>query len=181
MKRVALVLVVLLACGVAHAEKKRTIAQALSGVGAGVSSALVLASFFTGDPRNTVSAPLLYTGLGTSLITPSLGEWYAGEYLTLGMGVRAVAVGVAVFAITEEQRYTTCDFDNTMQCKSFGETGVVLLGLAAIGYIGGVAYDVMDAGPAVDRFNRKHGIYVAPTALAAPTGFVPGLALCGRW
>ncbi len=176
-----LVLALMLVCSVAHAdEKKRTTAQAMAGVGTGVSAALVIASFAFADARNPVNEPLLFTGLATSLVTPSLGQWYAGEYLTLGMGVRALAVGTAVFAVEHEQRTQMCtgSFD---QCKVLQQNGVVMLEIAGIAYIGGAVWDLMDASDAVDRYNRRHGIFVSPTALASPSGVTPGLVVGGSW
>lgn len=176
--RIALVLV--LACGLARAEKRRATAQIASGVGTGVSSALVLSAFVVTDKQNPVNMPLLYTGLGTSLITPSLGQMYAGEYITLGMGVRALAVGLAVFAVEHEVRTVSCTGMAGM-CKDLTGNATVLLGIAGIAYIGGTAYDVADAADSVDRYNRRHGVFVSPVALAGPTGLAPGLGLSGRW
>src|SRR5690348_16331954 len=99
MRRVAALLAAILPCAVAHADKSRTTAEALSGVGVGVSSALVLTSFLTGDTYHPVNEPMLYVGLASSIVTPSLGEWYAGEWLTPGMAVRVAAVGLATFAV----------------------------------------------------------------------------------
>jgi len=182
MRRLApeLVLGLVLAGGIARAEKHRTTAQIASGVGTGVSSALVLSAFFITDKQNPVNMPLLFSGLGTSLVTPSLGEMYAGEYITLGMGVRALAVGAAVYAVEHEERTVSCTA-RTGMCKDLTGNAVVLLGLAGIAYIGGAAYDVGDASNAVDRYNRRHGIFVSQVALASPSGLAPGLGLSGRW
>jgi hypothetical protein len=174
------VLALVLVGGLAHAEKRRSTAQILSGVGTGASSALVLSAFAVTDKRDPVNMPLLYTGLATSLVTPSLGQIYVGDYITPGMGVRALAVGVAVFAVEHEQRTVDCA-GSFGQCQELSGNAVVLLGLAAIAYIGGTAYDVADAADAVDRYNQRHGVLVTPTALAGPGGLAPGLAIGGRW
>ena len=63
----------------AHAEKKKKTALALTGVGTGVSGGLILASFLVHPQNLEVNKPLLYTGLGTSIVTPSLGHFYAGR------------------------------------------------------------------------------------------------------
>src|ERR1051325_949332 len=174
----SLVLAVVLLASTAHADKSRETAQTAAGIGAGVSSALVLSSFFIGtDSQNQVNMTLLYVGLGSSLITPSLGQFYAGEYLTPGMGVRALGAGLAVYAGLHGQETVTCDFASTQdqKCKVFTEKAIVLFGIAGIAYIGGVAWDVMDAGDAVDRYNARHHVMVAPTALQGPRGLAPGL------
>ena len=174
----SLIVTVLLVTGTAHAEKSRETAQAAAGVGAGVSSALVVSAFFVGTSEgNDVNFPLLYVGLGSSLVTPSLGQLYAGEYLTPGMGVRALAAGLAFYAAKHGQQTVTCDYAMTIdqKCKSWTENAIVMFGLAGIAYIGGVAWDVMDAGDAVDRYNARHRYTVTPTALAGPRGLAPGL------
>ena len=63
---------------------------------------LVLSSFLINDPYHPVDEPVLYARC-PSVITPSLGEWYAGEWLTPGMAVRVAAVGLATFAVAHEQ------------------------------------------------------------------------------
>lgn len=180
MRRVAALLAVTLPCAVAHAEKHRGTAEALSGVGVGVSSVLVLSSFLINDPYHPVDEPVLYAGLVSSVITPSLGEWYAGEWLTPGMAVRVAAVGLATFAVAHEQHDIPCDPTSGSPpgstCKAFTGDGVALLGIAAIAYIGGAAWDVENAGDAVDRANQRTGGFaLVPTALATPTGLAPGL------
>jgi hypothetical protein len=187
--RGALLALVALA-GIAHAEpKKKTTASILSGVGVGVSSAVVLTAFLVGDGTTyngewtpgRVNHPLLYAGLGTSVISPSLGQWYAGDYLTIGEGVRAASAAVALLAIANGGETVRCDNNDspTAMCKSFTHTGVALLGLAAIAYIGGAAYDVIDAPDAVERYNARH--YMIMPTLGPPGSPSAGLAITGRF
>ena len=42
--------------------------------------------------------------------------------------------------------------------------GIAVMGLAAIGFIGGMWYDALDAGDAVDRWRTRARHHVAPTA-----------------
>jgi hypothetical protein len=181
MRRV--VLLVMLACSVAHADKKQhETAQWLSGGGVAASSLLVVGSFVFTEHAQPFNTPLLWSGVATSIVTPSLGEWYAGEWLTIGMAVRIGAAGIVTYAIRNGQKEVVCDNVSSAvgtKCKVFDGTGVVLLGLAAIAFVGGAAYDVTDAPEAVDRYNAKHGFAVAPTAMAGPQGLVPGIALSG--
>ena len=169
-------LAILLLAAPAHADKSPTVATALSGVGVGASSALVVASFFVGNGRDDINAPLFLTGLGTSIVTPSLGQIYAGEYLTLGMGVRAAGGVLAAIAILTQRETVACDDGIHRDCKGLEGAGIALLGLAAIGYIGGIAYDVQDAGDAAVRANGPH-VTLAPTLL--PHG--GGLAIAGAF
>jgi len=46
--------------------------------------------------------------------------------------------------------------------------------------IGGV-WDIVDARSSADRYNRGLDIQVAPTALRAADGTIPGLAVSGRF
>jgi hypothetical protein len=187
MRRALVATILVAALSTAHAEKKKTTAQALSGIGAGVSSAMILAAFLVSDGTSYygswepghVNHPLLYTGFGVSVVSPSLGEYYAGQYLTIGEGVRAGAAALAIAAIAKGETNERCETidDPNVTCKAFSRTGVVLLSIAAIAYVGGVAYDVLDASDAVDRFNTSHGIIIVPTA--SPSG--AGLAISGRF
>src|SRR5512141_1443046 len=101
--RFALICAVAVAAGrPAHAEgpKSEQTAEILSGVGTGVSSALILAGFLDENADQPFNKPLMYTGLATAAFTPSLGQFYAGEDVTIGMAVRAVGVGIATYGLT---------------------------------------------------------------------------------
>ena len=163
MRRLAVLAIVLWASA-AHAEKKRNTATLLSGLGTGASSILVVGGLLAADQGHPFNLPLLYSGLATSTFLPSLGEYYAGEWLTIGMAVRIGAVGLATFALTREQQTSSCPSGT---CTTLRGTSIALLGVAAIAWIGGIAYDVGDAADAADRSNRKHGIVIVPT-LGAP-------------
>ena len=173
----ALALVLVLGSATAHAEKSRTLASALSGIGVGVSSAVVVSSFFIGNGHDDINTPLFLAGLGTSIVTPSLGQIYAGEYLTLGMAVRGGAGVLAGLAFLTQRETVACDDGIHKDCHNFKSGGLALLGLAAIGYIGGMAYDVQDAPDAADRANHTITLALVPTAL--PHG--GGLALAGTF
>ena len=173
----------MLPAGRAHAEKSRTTAQALSSVGASVSGAVVIAGFVTAPDSKRINEPVMYTGIGMLFVTPSLGQFYVGEYVTLGMGVRALATGLAVYTLQTQTKLATCDHalsSNEPPCEVFSEGAYPMLGLAAIGFIGGVWYDALDAGDAVDRWNRAHGFSVTPGVQTA-RGPAAGLTLSGSF
>lgn len=176
MRRIATIVVLLALGSSARAEKRREVATYLSAGGAIASSSLVLASFFTADQGDLVNQPLLYAGLGTSLATPSLGEWYAGQWWTWGMAIRVAAVAFAVTAIATQQEDVTCDVPTAsgQPCKQLSGPGIALAGAAAIAYIGGVAYDVLAAPDAVDRYNQSHFI-LTPAVMPTPSGAAAGL------
>jgi hypothetical protein len=166
-------LLVLLACATAHADDKSPeTAKYLSGGGAAVSGAILLASFLDGTPTDPFNPPLFYTGLATAAIAPSLGQFYAGEWFTPGMAIRIASAGLAVYAVRNEETTTTClDMPEAgTQCKQLKGAGVALIGVAAIGFIGGMWYDALDAGDAVNRWRARHGIYVAPTGNGVALG-----------
>ena len=163
-RKVALILV--LACAVAHADDKSPqTAKYLSGGGAAVSGAVLLTSFLTASNGEPFNKPVLYAGLGVAAVAPSLGEFYAGEWFTPGMAIRIASAGLAVYAVRNEEMTTTClDMPEAgTQCKQIKGAGMALIGVAAIGFIGGMWYDALDAGDAVDRWRARHGIIVAPT------------------
>jgi hypothetical protein len=174
----------LLADGARAEPKRRTTAMALSGIGVGVSTGLIVAGLALRPERDVFYAPLMYPGIATSLVTPSLGQWYANDWLTPGMAVRAGAAAFAVIAFTTQRETITCS-DATMTgqtCRELTGTGVALLFLAAIAYTGGSAYDVRDAPDAVDRYNRTQGVFVTPTALRDVRGTpITGAAIGWRF
>lgn len=164
MRKVALILV--LACAVAHADDKSPqTAKYLSGGGAAVSGAVLLTSFMTASNGEPFNKPVLYAGLGVAAVAPSLGEFYAGEWFTPGMAIRIASAGLAVYAVNNEEATVTCDTAATYgeTCKQLKGAGVAMIGVAALGFIGGMWYDALDAGDAVDRWRKRHGIIVAPT------------------
>src|SRR5690242_6472174 len=90
------VVVVLVFCATANAAPKDpNKAAIMSGTAAGVAGAVTLAGFLTTPEGEAFNEPVLYTGIGLLAVTPSLGEFYAGQYLTIGMGIRAAATGLA--------------------------------------------------------------------------------------
>jgi hypothetical protein len=179
------VVVVLVFCATAHAgPKDPKTAKIMSGTAAGVSGAVALAGFLTTPEGEAFNEPVLYTGIGLLAVTPSLGEFYAGQYLTIGMGVRAAATGLAIYTLNSQTKAVICDTpgaNHELACRSFNENAYPLLGVSAIAFIGGVWYDVLDAGDAADRYNRDHGFTVAPTTLSGPQGLAPGLVVSGQF
>jgi hypothetical protein len=163
-------------------EKDPKTALVISGIGTGASAALVLASVVVVADSGTVHRPTFFVGVGTSLVTPSLGHWYAGEWLTVGMGVRAGAALLAVLGATQT-RDDRCDVDPTEICPTLTNAGFTLLGLAGIAYVAGVAYDVVDAPDAVERHARTRlppdpfSMRLVPTTSTHGAG----LAVLGRW
>lgn len=184
MRRCLVTVSLLALCATAHAEKKdRQTARLASGIAASVAGVVTLGGFVFAQESKPFNEPLLYTGLGLLLVGPSAGEFYAGQYLTIGMGIRAVGAGLAVWTLQTQTKVVTCDdaLSSNEKCTGFVENAAPLLGVAAIVFIGGVWYDVLDAPDAADRYNKKHGFTATPTALVGPHGLAPGVAISGSF
>lgn len=169
----------------AHADdaqpKREQTAQILSGLGAGVPAAAMLVAFLASTPEDPFNRPLMYTGLATAAIAPSLGEIYAGEYVTIGMAARVVGAALATYALKHYTVATLCDTASAMDCKRLDSKAFPVLGLAAIAFVGGMAYDVEDADDAVGRWNTRHHFTAAPVIIDGPTGPAPGLSVAGSF
>jgi len=174
------VLFVLLTCAIAHADdKSRDTAKYLSGGASAVSGAVLLVGFLDAPEGQVFDTPVLYTGLALATVTPSLVEFYAGEWFTPGMGIRLASAGLAVYAIQNEQSEVRCDTASSASqpmCKQLKGAGIALIGVAAIGFVGGMWYDALDAGDAVDRWRAHNNIAVTPTV-----GPVTGLSIAGTF
>ncbi|HTR55933.1 MAG TPA: hypothetical protein VMJ10_34895 [Kofleriaceae bacterium] len=148
-------------------QKDRTTAFELSIGGTAASLAVV------GLGASSQSGGVELAGLASLLVTPSLGEWYAGQPFTLGMGVRAASTAAFIVGISTAIR---CDGEQSSGC------GLGALWVAgAIGYGAGILIDVAGAGHAVDRFNAAHRLQFAPTVMATPSGSVMGMGVGGRF
>jgi hypothetical protein len=181
MRRLLITLFLLGFCATAQAEKKRKTAVILSTAGSSVSGAVVVAGFMSAPDSKRINPPVMYTGIGMLFVTPSLGQFYAEQYLTIGMGIRALSAGLAVYTLQTQTTLATCDTahsSNEPPCEIFKEAAYPLLGIAAIGFIGGVWYDALDAGDAVDRYNKKHGFTLTP-GVPTSSGAAPGLTISG--
>jgi hypothetical protein len=166
---VTLVLVASLATAQARPRKHST-AYAISGIGTGVSVALFTGAFFFPKENHDLNAPLLWAGIGTSVITPSLGNFYADHWLNIGMGVRLVAGGAAAYVAATMRQDHQCPTTEAKTCTELTDNGMIALGVIAIVYIGGGAYDFKVLGEQVDAYNAKHPFQWAPVITPSPSG-----------
>ena len=132
----------------------------LSLGGTAASAGLVLAGLQGSD-----NGGLLMAGLASPLVTPSLGEWYAGKPLTAGMGIRAASAVATVWGLAESLK--CLDADDS--CHSDASAGVLLAG-GLIGYATGTIYDIATAPSAARAYNRTHVVTVQPSLLRTPSG-----------
>ena len=184
MRRIVLLALLLVSTAAYAGPRNRQTAKVMSGTGAAVAGAVTLAGFVTVPEGEAFNRPVLYTGVGMLFVTPSLGEFYSGQYLTWGMGVRALATGLAVWTLQTQTVAVRCEVIGAPQeptCTSFNEKGYPLLGIAGIAFVGGVWYDVLDASDSADRFNARHGYSIVPAPLRGPNGMAPGLVVSGNF
>lgn len=134
-------------------------ALALSLGGTAASIAVTAVGFSTDNHALGV------VGLGSTLLTPSLGEWYAGKPLTIGMGIRAASTVAFLAGVAGTCTDVPCEnhFDSAASYLMVG-------GLA--GMAGGALYDIVTAKAAAREYNAKHGytLTVAPTAVRTANG-----------
>jgi hypothetical protein len=133
-----------------------------------------------GEATQSVGMLLLASGAVASVVTPSIGHWYAHDVWSRGLTMRtaAIATGAAsafVYAILAGE----CDDDP--DCSG-PPSAVVGMALSAALYIAGTVDDIRTADDAAIRHNAHERRWqVSPTVLRAPGGPVAGLAVVGRF
>lgn len=156
-----------------EAPKSENTALALSLGGTAASAALVIAG---GQMNN---GGMISAGLLSSLLTPSLGEWYSGKLVTAGMGIRAASAVVTVVGIAQSLKCLDAEGD----CHTDASAPILLAG-GLIGYAGGTIYDIATAPGEARRYNDRHGLTLtlAPTPLRTPSGQATmGVGLAGTF
>src|SRR4051812_21037211 len=84
------------------ARKNEGVALGLTIGGSAASVGLIVVGF----ARKSDS--MFFGGALSILLTPSLGEWYAGEVGGTGIGIRAIGVGIGVIALVKDVQ-SECD------------------------------------------------------------------------
>jgi len=148
----------------AHADRNPKVATGLSIAGS-VAGPVMMWAGIESDQGGLVLA-----GAGTVVLGPSLGEWYSGKPVTIGMGLRAA--GSVAFL---KGAIDTICFDDPCTATSGSDTALMALGGAAL--VGGTLYDIFDAAPSARSWNAEHHIEVAPTMVKG----APGLAVAGEF
>lgn len=113
---------------------------------------------------------LLGTAAAMFVVGPSVGHWYAGEWINGGFVTRVVGAGLAAWGAAQTDVLGT-DGDS--------DDGEGLIVLGALVYVGGGIYEIATAPRAAREYNRAN----QPTVMIAPlvrenTG---GLALAGQF
>ncbi len=132
--------------------------------------------------RQDVGTGIAWVGVASLPFAPSFGHWYAGDYLTPGLGLRALGIGLFVGgAANFTLRFDCADIDcPPAKDNTLGGT-LMLLGIAS--YTTGWIYDVATADRAAREYNRDHAtrLSVAPTAIRTGSATSYGLVLGGSF
>ncbi len=155
--------------------KSPTTAVLLSLGGTAGSVALMVAG---ANSSGSNADSLITVGLLSTLITPSLGHWYAGHYLTAGMAMRA---GGGVLVIAGVAQALGSEFSSeSSDGGDSGDAGATMFLLGAGLYLGGALYDIATAPSAAEHWNDKH-LQLAPTMVSSGTHTTVGLGLGGSF
>jgi hypothetical protein len=125
----------------------------------------------------TESDALAWVAVGTFVVGPSLGHFYAGSQ---GRGIattaaRAGGLGLMAtgFALAFADSWNEDDEDDHGALAGLA----MVTGVSAV--IAATVYDIVDAAPAARRFNSE--IAVTPTVVGGAAGNAPGMAISGRF
>ncbi|MEO7095226.1 MAG: hypothetical protein ABI175_18340 [Polyangiales bacterium] len=171
MKKLVVTLIVIVSFATANAKpRKQSTAYAISGIGTGVSLALFTSAFFFPNENHDLNAPLLWSGMATSLVTPSLGNFYADHWLNIGMGVRLAAGALGAYTAATMRQEHRCSELMPKTCTELTDNGMIALGIVGVIYVGGAAYDFKVLGEQVDAYNARHPFQWAPVLTPSPSG-----------
>ncbi len=112
---------------------------------------------------------LIVSGLAAGIVTPAVGHFYGGKYLTYGMAARAAGLALMVEG-WQRFHFVFCDDS----CGSQTSARVMLLGGLA-SYLGGTIYDVATTSRSVREHNRR--VTVSPNVLSTQSGPAYGFSL----
>ena len=168
------VAVLVLAARIASAEpdtRSENTALLLSLGGTAASVAMIA----SGEHNHSNGGDSLVTiGVLSTLVTPSFGHWYAGDYLTAGMGIRAASAASMLVGVGQ---IVSCE-GTDHSCDN--SAGFFIIG-GLIGYGAGALYDIATAPRAARRYNAEHRTFVMPTVLNPPSGPVMGVGIGGSF
>jgi hypothetical protein len=124
----------------------------------------------TDSYNDSTGVTIFDIGLFSTLITPSLGQFYAGNYLSTGLVIRGA--GAAVAAVGAVQAIGCVD--SSTSCNDGKVALAIGAGVVAVGAI----WDIVDAPRAANRWNLKH-VQLAPVSVG--TGSSVGLGVSGQF
>ena len=121
-------------------------------------------------PSGTAKTFILSTDIAAWLVLPSLGHFYADDWHSTGLAIRAAGLAAIVLGYSADR---SCDDE---PCG-----GSILLGVGALTVVTGTIYDIATAGEAAHDYNRAHHVSIAPTVLNPPSGPVMGIGVGGEF
>lgn len=148
-------------------EKSEQAALGLSLLGTIAPFMVTVAAVSSDQPE------LALAGAVGMLIGPSLGHWYAGQYVTGGLLIRGAGAALVLGGLVQ----ALDDFGCEGSCGSEGAT-LALAGAAV--FIGGTLYDLATAGRAAREWNEKH-LDMGPMVVSSVSGPVAGLGVAGSF
>lgn len=157
-------LLVLSVAGRAHGEeaapppqRDRATARNLSWGGAVLSLGVVATGIALATDRDHEDTGAVIAGVGaaTLLVTPAFGSWYAGRYLTIGMGIRVAGVAAAIAGARIVDSAAGCEGNDIVRCD-MPDVGPILLVGGGLVFLIGVGYDMATAEDTADAFNARH-------------------------
>jgi hypothetical protein len=122
-------------------------------------------------------------GAAALFFGPSTGQWYAGEAGLLGLGARALGIAGLGYGLSM-MLDSECDAEYGEDCTALRRRGTLggVMFMGGVGlWVGSSIVDVILAKRAADRWNQRHALALAPTALTAGNSRAPGLVLTGRF
>jgi hypothetical protein len=181
MTKVVAVLALLCVAHTARADdgsspRSETEATLLAVGGSLVGPALIVTALEEGNdyrgPLHQEFWPMMVAGGITTIFGPSLGNFYAGNVLSAGLGVRLAAT--AVLGIGASVLAGEVFSVNTIGIGFFG-----LIGGATVIALGD-ALDIREASRAAADFNRHH-VSIAPMVARTAAGSQTGLQIVGSF
>lgn len=122
--------------------------------------------------------PLYLAGMAGTLIGPSIGHWYAHDYVTPGLVGRAG--GAALIGIGAAMSLDCIGVVSPCEPSTTRVVGEVIA-IAGIGvYAGSAIYDIATAGRATRAWNTHH-LQIAPTVSGSSASRSVGLAVGGAF
>lgn len=177
------VALVLLTARLASADPEDTkspeVGLALSAGGTAASLGLLVGGLaISAGPAGNRGLGIATVGFLGTLVTPSFGEWYAGKYLTAGLGLRLLGTAVATIGVsTLKICFDDCGGEHTDNSDAGAE---IVLGLAT--YAAGIIWDVASAPSTVRESNARRHTVITPSIVTSPSGGAAyGVGLAGSF
>jgi hypothetical protein len=179
------VVVLVLAARVAAADpndaRSPDLGLELSAGGTAASAGLIVGGLVLADQAPSsrdAGYSIALVGLASTLVTPSLGEWYGGRVFTTGLGLRLAAVAVTALGVSQ---LSIC-FDECSGTHNNSAAGA-LIAIGLTSYAVGIGWDIATAPSTVRESNaQRHRLVLTPSIVTTPSGGAAyGLGVDGKF